>query len=753
MLERKYEPTLPYHFVRYGRMSDPKNQNKRSPDQQFSTIDETIARCKYPWIHAQTYRDDGISGRFLRKRPGFQRMLRDIEAGLIEIDLIVVDTLERLGRAEEIAELRRKLFVEHGVLIVAADNNFCDPTGVVGKAVGMVEQIRSTENTRISRHNVIRGKKDTARRKRWPGGSPPFGHKMKAMVDNSVTPPEVYHVLEIEPREAAVMKLTFEQAARSGYGAPRMTKWWNANPEIPDDFKPTNPFTMANRLGNIIYTGKLPWGANRTGIVNDTRVIEPNPDGAEIIADFCEAIVSVELFERVQQLRQVRGAQVKRSREKKDATAKFIAPQAPGLALKYPLTGLVRCPECKASMKPMPSGRRSKSGKRYVYYCCPRHYDGACPNGRYFREDELRDAVFSRLRARLFPPPGESGQVPMWLPELTTLVQQELDRYKREEPDRTAAYKGELEDLEKCLAGWTLTLGDPHLSPLVRNDIVIRYEQARLRVEQLKQAIATAEALQGHVARMLQPQAVIDALHNLGIIMAEHNPTLVNLELGKHIDRIDCFPDGRVELRGTYIGLFEGAVELLSRDEGTTPNTAPGNSRIKPVKPRRRGRLRIPNLSAESQAAMGDVDTSLDPQRFAGLPETFFWTEVFVFTKKVYWPEAHAAEVARLRVKGETMAKLAEHFGVSVPTIRKALRHAADCDQSVKSLPKKMPRPRWHEVHAAEVAKLKAEGLTTKELADRFGKSDTTIRAALRYVESCPPAESPRVEMEPRDRA
>jgi Pyridoxamine 5'-phosphate oxidase len=42
--------------------------------------------------------------------------------------------------------------VEYGILIVAADNGFCDPTGVVGKAVGMVEQIRSTENAPISRH-------------------------------------------------------------------------------------------------------------------------------------------------------------------------------------------------------------------------------------------------------------------------------------------------------------------------------------------------------------------------------------------------------------------------------------------------------------------------------------------------------------------------------------------------------------------------------------------------------------------------
>jgi len=233
MLDRAYDPTQPYCFARYGRMSDPR-QNRRSPDQQFNTIDEGIARCGYPWRCVATYRDDGIRGRYLRKRPGFQRMLRDIEAGLIRIDLVVVDTLERLGRADEIAELRRRLFVEHGVLIVAADNNFSDPTGVVGKAVGLVEQIRSPENTRISRHNVLRGKKDAARLGRWPGGPPPFGYRLKPVLEEQDSGAESYSVLEIEPRAAAALRLVFERAAATGHGGLRLSQRDLAGDGCPD---------------------------------------------------------------------------------------------------------------------------------------------------------------------------------------------------------------------------------------------------------------------------------------------------------------------------------------------------------------------------------------------------------------------------------------------------------------------------------------------------------------------------------------
>ena len=224
MLDRKYDPTKPYHFVRYGRMSDPK-QNKRSPEQQFTTIDEVRKRCGYPWHYVAEYRDDGVSGRYIGKRAGFQRMLRDIETHRITVDLIAVDTYERLGRAEEIAEIRRKLFTSYGVLVVTADNNFADPTGILGKAVGLVESIRSTEDTRIKRHNVIRGKKDAARLRRWPGGPPPFGYQLKSVIDQSGPEPTVYQVFELDQRKAAAMRMAYQRAYESHFS---ITRWKSA---------------------------------------------------------------------------------------------------------------------------------------------------------------------------------------------------------------------------------------------------------------------------------------------------------------------------------------------------------------------------------------------------------------------------------------------------------------------------------------------------------------------------------------------
>ncbi len=737
MLERKYDPTLPYRYACYGRMSDPR-QNKRSPDQQFNTIEETRQRCGYPWQRVVTYRDDGISGRKVRKRPGLQKMLRDIEVGLVRIDLIVVDTYERLGRAEEIGSLRHKLLTDHGILVVAADNGFADPTGIVGKAVGLVEQIRATENTRVSRHNVIRGKKDVVRLRRWPGGPRPFGYRLKPVVDDSTSPPDVYHVLEPEPKEAAAQVRAFLRAAETGEGDMRLSQWWNNSPEIPAEFRPMSPFTMGYRLSNPIYVGTLVWGENRTGVVNDTRVVEPNPDGAEVVPDFCPPLVSAELFQQVQKLREVRARQIRRSRRKEAAESppKLIAPQGRGLTLKYLLTGLLRCAGCNASLRPVPTGRRSKGGKRYVYYACPRHYDGACANSRHLPEDQLRDAVLARLRARLFPPQGPAGQTPPWLPELVRLVGQELGRYREQEPIRAAAGRKELQEIERQVAGWGMTLGDPSLPEGVRKDITAMYERAIVRKQGLEQAAAGERALQDHLEHMLDPKVVIGQLQKLGAVLAGFNPTLGNLELSKHIDRIVCHPDGKIEMRGTLLGLFEGAVELLSRTESEAPPVAaPAEpERYGSVVPRRRARLRVPDLAAESAAAAGNGDTALDPERFTSLPEPFLWSEVFVLDRKLCWAQEHSVEVARLRATGLTMERLAAHFGMSTPTIRKALQLAPAADESVRQLPRKVSRRCWAEEHAAEVAGLRAEGLGVEEIARRLGKSDTTIRAALRHA-------------------
>ena len=95
MLKRTFDLNRPYNVVLYVRMSD-KKQNERSPDQQITEIKRTIKWLKLDWNIKVTYRDDGVKGALIRKRPDFWRMLNDIYSGAIKVDLILVDTTERI---------------------------------------------------------------------------------------------------------------------------------------------------------------------------------------------------------------------------------------------------------------------------------------------------------------------------------------------------------------------------------------------------------------------------------------------------------------------------------------------------------------------------------------------------------------------------------------------------------------------------------------------------------------------------------
>lgn len=616
---------------------------------------------------------------------------------------------------------------------MTADTNFADPTGPTGKALGMVESIRSTEDGRIKAHTVIRGKKDTAKLKWWPGGPPPLGFRLKPVVDESATARRMHSVLEPIPGRIAAVRLAFAYAAETGFGAVRMAKWWNACPDILAELKPVSPYTIGYVLSNAIYIGRLIWGANCTGIVNDMRIIERNPDGPlVVIDDFCEPVVDREVFDRVQQLRDIRSSQTRASRVKdeSDEPVKLIAPQGRGLTLKYLLTGLVRCGCCYSSMRPSSSRRQTMTGRKYAYthYACPRAGANACVNGRCVREDHLREAVVSRLRARLFPPPDEPNRVPDWFPDLVALVREELNRYRAAEPDRATLRAAELRGLGEQLAGWAMTLGNPQLPQSVRTDIIAKYDQAKARQAELEAQVESERALDGHLGRTLDPRAVIDHLHRLGDLLAGHNPTLGNLELSRHIDHILCFPDGRVEMRGSWLGVIDGVTHLLNRAVGDPQ--VPEGSQV--VTPRKRGRLQLPNLSANADIAK--VDTSLDPGRFAGLSGAFFWSEAVVLDRALSWADENATAVAQARTEGRTHERLAEQFGVSVPTIRKALRIAAKSDSGMALLPRKMPRARWQDSHADEVWALKQEGRSITQLATYFGVSKPLIRAALRIV-------------------
>ena len=115
------------------------------------------------------------------------------------------------------------------------------------------------------------------------------------------------------------------------------------------------------------------------------------------------------------------------------------------------------------------------------------------------------------------------------------------------------------------------------------------------------------------------------------------------------------------------------------------------------------------------------------------------WTIKILYLKhnnlqEVWWLKMHERNWILFTWPGYLSLRQLWDWSPGVPTIRKALRYAAKSDPSLAKLPKKMVRSIWHEDHAIDVFAQKQNGLGTNELVEHFGKSDTTIRKAIKHA-------------------
>ena len=153
------------------------------------------------WIALPDYYDDGgISGGTL-ERPALQRLLRDIEAGMV--DVVVVYKIDRLSRSlTDFAKLV-DVFERHNVTFVSVTQQFNTTTSMGRLTLNILLSFAQFEREVIGER--IRDKFAASRRKgMWMGGWPPLGYE----VEN--------RRLVVVEREAALVRRIFDRFAKTG---------------------------------------------------------------------------------------------------------------------------------------------------------------------------------------------------------------------------------------------------------------------------------------------------------------------------------------------------------------------------------------------------------------------------------------------------------------------------------------------------------------------------------------------------------
>ena len=245
------------------------------------------------------YVDDGYTGRNF-DRPGFQRMINDIEAG--KIGCVITKDLSRLGRNYiEAGSYIEVYFPRHHVRYIAVNDNV-DSNTSQGMDITPFKNILNDMYSRDISKKVLAGWMTRSRQGKFIGGTPPYG-LMRDPNDNG-------HLIK-DPEKAPVIRMIFDLAL-DGYGSYRIAKvllekkipitTMRLNREVDANYYTWGASRITAILRNPVYYGAHTVCKTHQKFIRSNTVNKIPIEDREIIEGCHEPIVSKEEWLRVQKI-------------------------------------------------------------------------------------------------------------------------------------------------------------------------------------------------------------------------------------------------------------------------------------------------------------------------------------------------------------------------------------------------------------------------------------------------------------------
>lgn len=321
------------------------------------------------------YSDEGISGKNIKARPALKELLNDANEG--KFDSVIVWKINRIGRNLKDVLNMVDLFDRNNITFKSATEPFDTTTPGGRMHFQMVALIGEFERGTIAQ-NVKMGMMARAREGRW-NGNVVIGYDLK-LKEHTTNKKRKDTELVVNEKEAEIVRTIFKMYSQ-GNGYKAIANYLN---KFGYKTKKGNSFSLTaikDILNNPVYIGKIRYNLRPNWSEKRRKGTNSNP---LIVDGKHEAIIEQELWDKVQSMLQTSKGKPSRIYDG-----------------EFPLTGILKCPQCGAGMVIMRTSRTRKDGtkRRLEYYCCGnwKNKGTAVCHSNAIRVDKANDYVFGKL--------------------------------------------------------------------------------------------------------------------------------------------------------------------------------------------------------------------------------------------------------------------------------------------------------------------------------------------------------------------
>ena len=352
----------------------------RQAENDISIPDQLAQARRYcgakGWHVMREFVDPGASARD-DKRPEFQQLMDAACVDPSPFDVVLVHSQSRFFRDTAGYVVSKRRLQKFGVLLVSMTQDFGEgPSADFAETIiAASDALHSAETAK----HVTRTMLENARQGFWNGSKPPFGYRAVGVEQRGQ---RMKKRLEIEPREAEVVRMIFElflegDGTRGSMGIKDIASWLNRR-----GYKNKRENAFFTSCVHRILTRETYTGTHHYNRF-DSRGQRPRAQD-EWVAVTVPEIIPARDFRTVQETLHARRPTV-------------TAPRITNSEVL--LTGLARCDSCGG-----PLMIRTGKGGRYRYYACAGHKlkgKSVCANPISIPERQLDELVVGALADKM----------------------------------------------------------------------------------------------------------------------------------------------------------------------------------------------------------------------------------------------------------------------------------------------------------------------------------------------------------------